>query len=119
MCVCVCAADPEAECYNHRGRDYRGLANTTLSGARCLPWNSDLLYDELHVGAAAASALKGLGEHAYCRCVLRFPLAAPRHPSTFGAKHEDFQHKFPGQFHVAARWRKKGNGAPVSHLAVS
>ncbi|XP_040038449.2 hepatocyte growth factor activator serine protease isoform X1 [Gasterosteus aculeatus] len=62
-----CGLDPEAECYNHRGRDYRGLANTTLSGARCLPWNSDLLYDELHVGAAAASALKGLGEHAYCR----------------------------------------------------
>uniref|UniRef100_A0A3Q3WMP5 Kringle domain-containing protein n=1 Tax=Mola mola TaxID=94237 RepID=A0A3Q3WMP5_MOLML len=59
----------ETECYNSRGTDYRGLVGTTVSGARCLPWNSDLLYDELHVGTVVASPLRGLGGHAYCRCV--------------------------------------------------
>lgn len=68
VCVCVCA-EPETECYNSRGTGYRGVVGTTVSGARCLPWNSDLLYDELHVGTVVASPLRGLGEHAYCRCV--------------------------------------------------
>jgi len=62
-------AEPETECYNSRGTSYRGAVGTTVSGARCLPWNSDLLFDELHVGTVAASALRGLGEHAYCRSV--------------------------------------------------
>ncbi|KAM3590553.1 uncharacterized protein V6R79_011763 [Siganus canaliculatus] len=62
-----CSLEPEAECYNSRGTGYRGVADTTLSGARCLPWNSDLLYDELHVGTVVASPRRGLGEHAYCR----------------------------------------------------
>ncbi|XP_072232860.1 hepatocyte growth factor activator [Leuresthes tenuis] len=62
-----CSLEPETECYNSRGTGYRGAVGTTVSGARCLPWNSDLLFDELHVGTVAASALRGLGEHAYCR----------------------------------------------------
>ncbi|XP_053272676.1 hepatocyte growth factor activator [Pleuronectes platessa] len=62
-----CSFEPETECYNSRGKSYRGLANTTVSGARCLAWNSDLLLDELHVGTVVASQLSGLGEHAYCR----------------------------------------------------
>uniref|UniRef100_A0A3Q3GLH9 trypsin n=1 Tax=Labrus bergylta TaxID=56723 RepID=A0A3Q3GLH9_9LABR len=62
-----CSFEPETECYNSRGRDYRGVVGTTESGAHCLPWNSDLLYDELHVGTMSSSPLKGLGEHAFCR----------------------------------------------------
>ncbi|XP_058481235.1 hepatocyte growth factor activator isoform X3 [Solea solea] len=62
-----CSVEPEAECYNGRGKSYRGLGNTTVSGTRCLSWNSDLLHDELHVGTVVASPLRGLGEHAYCR----------------------------------------------------
>ncbi|KAM6895193.1 hepatocyte growth factor activator [Lycodopsis pacificus] len=62
-----CSFEPETECYNSRGTDYRGLVGTTVSGARCVAWNSDLLYNELHVGTVVASPLKGLGEHAYCR----------------------------------------------------
>ncbi|TMS02322.1 Hepatocyte growth factor activator [Larimichthys crocea] len=62
-----CSIEPETECYNSRGTGYRGVVGTTVSGARCLPWNSDLLYDELHVGTVVASPLRGLGEHAYCR----------------------------------------------------
>ncbi|XP_078132006.1 hepatocyte growth factor activator serine protease isoform X1 [Sander vitreus] len=62
-----CSLEPETECYNSRGTDYRGLVGTTVSGARCVAWNSDLLYDELHVGTVDASSLRGLGEHAYCR----------------------------------------------------
>uniref|UniRef100_A0A3B4BG85 trypsin n=1 Tax=Periophthalmus magnuspinnatus TaxID=409849 RepID=A0A3B4BG85_9GOBI len=62
-----CSLEPRAECYSGRGAGYRGLGGTTLSGAPCLPWDSDLLYNELHVGTVAASTLKGLGRHAYCR----------------------------------------------------
>lgn len=73
MCVCVFSmrvcAEPETECYNSRGTGYRGVVGTTLSGARCLRWDSDLLYDELHVGTVVASSRRGLGEHAFCRCV--------------------------------------------------
>ncbi|XP_039996358.1 hepatocyte growth factor activator isoform X3 [Xiphias gladius] len=62
-----CSLEPETECYNSRGKGYRGLVSITASGARCLPWNSDLLHDELHVGTVVASSLRGLGEHSYCR----------------------------------------------------
>ncbi|XP_012780118.2 hepatocyte growth factor activator serine protease isoform X2 [Maylandia zebra] len=62
-----CSLEPEPECYSSRGTGYRGLVGTTVSGAQCLPWNSDLLFDELHVGTVIASPVKGLGEHAYCR----------------------------------------------------
>lgn len=76
LCLCVCA-EPETECYSSRGTGYRGVVGTTVSGARCLPWNSDLLFDELHVGTVAASPLRGLGEHAFCRCVPKgFPVAS-------------------------------------------
>uniref|UniRef100_UPI003AAB88B3 hepatocyte growth factor activator isoform X1 n=1 Tax=Centroberyx gerrardi TaxID=166262 RepID=UPI003AAB88B3 len=62
-----CSFEPETECYNNRGTDYRGVVGSTVSGAHCLPWNSDLLHDELHVGTVVAAPLRGLGEHAYCR----------------------------------------------------
>lgn len=61
------SAELNSECYNSRGTDYRGVANTTVSGGQCLTWNSDLLYDELHVGTVDASPLSGLGAHAFCR----------------------------------------------------
>ncbi|XP_054457788.1 hepatocyte growth factor activator [Anoplopoma fimbria] len=62
-----CNFEPEAECYNNKGTYYRGVVGTPVSGARCVAWNSDLLYDEFHVGTVGASLLRGLGEHAYCR----------------------------------------------------
>uniref|UniRef100_A0A3Q3KWW2 trypsin n=1 Tax=Mastacembelus armatus TaxID=205130 RepID=A0A3Q3KWW2_9TELE len=62
-----CSLEAETECYNSRGTSYRGVVGTTVSGARCLPWNSDLLHNELHVGTVVKSALKGLGEHTFCR----------------------------------------------------
>lgn len=65
---CV-SSEPETECYNSRGISYRGVVGTTVSGARCLPWNSDLLYNELHVGTVVTSRLRGLGNHSFCRCV--------------------------------------------------
>lgn len=75
FCMCVHVfAEPEAECYNSRGVGYRGVVGTTLSGVKCLPWNSDFLYDELHVGSMVASPHRGLWEHAYCRFVLWFIL---------------------------------------------
>ncbi|PWA28924.1 hypothetical protein CCH79_00012979 [Gambusia affinis] len=62
-----CSLVPETRCYTSRGTSYRGVVGTAESGARCLPWNSHLLFDELHLGTVNASALKGLGEHAFCR----------------------------------------------------
>ncbi|XP_012730165.2 hepatocyte growth factor activator [Fundulus heteroclitus] len=62
-----CSLVPETECYKSRGTGYRGVVGTTESGTRCLPWNSDLLFDELHVGTVNSPTLKGLGEHGFCR----------------------------------------------------
>ncbi|XP_028330018.1 hepatocyte growth factor activator isoform X2 [Gouania willdenowi] len=62
-----CSFEPETECYTSRGTDYRGVVDTTESGAQCLPWNSDLLFDELHVGTVNSSLMRGLGDHGYCR----------------------------------------------------
>ncbi|XP_077598262.1 hepatocyte growth factor activator serine protease isoform X2 [Stigmatopora nigra] len=62
-----CSLEPESRCYEGRGAAYRGLASTAASGAPCLPWDSELLYDELHLGTVRHAALKGLGQHAYCR----------------------------------------------------
>ncbi|XP_029522865.1 hepatocyte growth factor activator isoform X1 [Oncorhynchus nerka] len=74
VCACrpgysgpYCSIAPEVECYDNKGTDYRGVVNTTVSGALCLPWNSDLLHDELHMGTVERATLRGLGEHSYCR----------------------------------------------------
>lgn len=52
------------------GTEYRGVASTAASGLSCLAWNSDLLYQELHVDSVGTAALLGLGPHAYCRSAL-------------------------------------------------
>ncbi|CAL8327272.1 unnamed protein product [Lota lota] len=62
-----CSFEPATKCYSSRGRSYRGVVGVSLSGARCLPWNSDLLHNELHVGTVKGASLKGLGDHNYCR----------------------------------------------------
>lgn len=58
---------PTERCFLGNGTDYRGVASTSASGLSCLAWNSDLLYQELHVDSVGAAALLGLGPHAYCR----------------------------------------------------
>lgn len=74
VCLCTsgyagqyCDINQAEQCYRDSGKEYRGTANMTVSGARCLPWNSDLLYDELAVDTVDSALLRGLGEHAYCR----------------------------------------------------
>ncbi|XP_028841055.1 hepatocyte growth factor activator isoform X2 [Denticeps clupeoides] len=74
VCACkmgysgpFCSITLEAQCYEGNGTQYRGTANTTISGARCMPWNSDLLFNKLNMAAMQGADLKGLGEHAYCR----------------------------------------------------
>ncbi|XP_036439056.1 hepatocyte growth factor activator isoform X3 [Colossoma macropomum] len=62
-----CSIRPEQKCYRDNGVLYRGTANTTVSGASCLPWNSDLLYDELTVDTVHSTSLTGLGDHSFCR----------------------------------------------------
>ncbi|XP_058526311.1 hepatocyte growth factor activator [Ochotona princeps] len=74
VCACppgyagrLCNILPSQHCFLGNGTGYRGVADTTTSGLSCLPWNSDLLYQELHVDSVATAALLGLGPHAYCR----------------------------------------------------
>ena len=77
--VCVCVSVPEAVCYHDKGADYRGVVATTVAGARCLPWNSELLHDELCVDTVDSAPLRGLGEHSFCRCVDTFYHFVRRH----------------------------------------
>ncbi|XP_045690034.1 hepatocyte growth factor activator isoform X2 [Phyllostomus hastatus] len=74
VCACppghagrLCDIVPAQRCFTGNGTEYRGVASTAASGLGCLAWNSDLLYQELHVDSVAAAALLGLGPHAYCR----------------------------------------------------
>lgn len=74
VCACapghagrLCNIVPAQSCFVGNGTEYRGVASTAASGLSCLAWNSDLLYQELHVDSVAAAALLGLGPHAYCR----------------------------------------------------
>ncbi|XP_028359644.1 hepatocyte growth factor activator [Phyllostomus discolor] len=74
VCACppghagrLCDIVPTQRCFTGNGTEYRGVASTAASGLSCLAWNSDLLYQELHVDSVAAAALLGLGPHAYCR----------------------------------------------------
>ncbi|KAM5283852.1 hepatocyte growth factor activator isoform 5-T5 [Hipposideros larvatus] len=74
ICACppghagrLCNIVPAQSCFMGNGTEYRGVASTAASGLSCLAWNSDLLYQELHVDSVGAAALLGLGPHAYCR----------------------------------------------------
>uniref|UniRef100_A0A8C6YN87 Kringle domain-containing protein n=1 Tax=Nothoprocta perdicaria TaxID=30464 RepID=A0A8C6YN87_NOTPE len=58
---------PSHRCYLGNGTEYRGTVKTTISGHRCLPWNSDLLYQEFHVNSVEKAILLGLGPFSYCR----------------------------------------------------
>ncbi|XP_056103055.1 hepatocyte growth factor activator isoform X1 [Rhinichthys klamathensis goyatoka] len=62
-----CNINPREQCYRDSGAQYRGVANATVSGSSCLPWNSDLLFSELTVDTVDSAPLRGLGEHAFCR----------------------------------------------------
>uniref|UniRef100_A0A8C3QKH2 HGF activator n=1 Tax=Cyanoderma ruficeps TaxID=181631 RepID=A0A8C3QKH2_9PASS len=62
-----CNIVPSQRCYIGNGTDYRGTAKTTVSGHSCLPWNSDLLYQELHVDSIGKAVQLGLGPFPYCR----------------------------------------------------
>lgn len=72
LCVCASGLVPDEKCYKDSGVHYRGTVNTTLSGAACLPWSSDLMYNELSVDTVHDASQRGLGDHAFCRleCVL-------------------------------------------------
>ncbi|TSY83944.1 Protein Dok-7 [Bagarius yarrelli] len=74
VCACrpgyrgpYCNISPDEKCYKESGVQYRGTANTTLSGAPCLPWSSDLMYNELSVDTVNDASQRGLGDHAFCR----------------------------------------------------
>ncbi|XP_037678873.1 coagulation factor XII isoform X2 [Choloepus didactylus] len=60
----VCDVDTEASCYHGRGLSYRGLAQTTISGAPCQPWTSEATYRNV---SAEQARNWGLGGHAFCR----------------------------------------------------
>nr|XP_015200289.1 PREDICTED: hepatocyte growth factor activator [Lepisosteus oculatus] len=74
VCACrtghsgpYCSITPDVRCYSDNGTEYRGTAQKTISGATCLPWSSDLLHNEVHLGNVEDAALVGLGDHNFCR----------------------------------------------------
>ncbi|KAF4071452.1 hypothetical protein AMELA_G00273420 [Ameiurus melas] len=74
VCACrpgfrgpYCSISPEEKCYKDRGVQYRGTANVTLSGAPCLPWSSDLMYNELSPDTVHDASQRGLSDHSFCR----------------------------------------------------
>uniref|UniRef100_A0A8D0G825 HGF activator n=1 Tax=Sphenodon punctatus TaxID=8508 RepID=A0A8D0G825_SPHPU len=54
-------------CYVGNGTEYRGIVKKTESGYHCVPWNSDWLYQELHVDTVEKAVQLGLGPYSYCR----------------------------------------------------
>ncbi|XP_069059575.1 hepatocyte growth factor activator [Pleurodeles waltl] len=63
-----CNIDPNKKCYYRNRADmYRGTERTTQSGSECIPWNSDLLFDEMRSDLVEDAIEKGLGSHPYCR----------------------------------------------------
>ncbi|KAG8453440.1 hypothetical protein GDO86_000170 [Hymenochirus boettgeri] len=63
-----CSINIEQTCYDYdNATEYRGVEKKTHSGHSCLPWNSDMLYDEIHAGQGTEFLDKGLGSHPYCR----------------------------------------------------
>ncbi|XP_029447791.1 hepatocyte growth factor activator isoform X2 [Rhinatrema bivittatum] len=63
-----CNIDATQKCYiSNNAAGYRGTVKTTLSGHHCMRWNSDLLYQELHVDSIENAVQRGVGSHPYCR----------------------------------------------------
>ncbi|KAL8207670.1 UNVERIFIED_CONTAM: hypothetical protein K2H54_060521 [Gekko kuhli] len=62
-----CNIDPSQRCYRGNATNYKGVMRKTTSGHHCLPWNSDLLYEELHLDTVENHVQLGLGPHSYCR----------------------------------------------------
>ncbi|KAM4709851.1 hepatocyte growth factor activator [Discoglossus pictus] len=61
-----CNIDIKERCYDNAA-EYRGVVKKTLSGHSCLPWNADILYEEIHIRSETDFIHKGMGSHSYCR----------------------------------------------------
>ncbi|XP_013011708.1 coagulation factor XII [Cavia porcellus] len=59
-----CDLDTTASCYEGRGLSYRGMARTTVSGAKCQRWASEATYRNM---TAEQALRRGLGHHTFCR----------------------------------------------------
>ncbi|XP_069892583.1 coagulation factor XII isoform X1 [Dipodomys merriami] len=59
-----CELDMEAKCYEGRGLSYRGLAQTTVSGAPCQRWSFEATFRNM---TQQQALIWGLGQHAFCR----------------------------------------------------
>ncbi|XP_077326049.1 tissue-type plasminogen activator [Lithobates pipiens] len=55
------------DCYSERGTSYRGSSSVTISGARCLRWDSALVKNKVFNAWSGKSRSQGLGTHNYCR----------------------------------------------------
>ncbi|XP_054834315.1 coagulation factor XII isoform X2 [Eublepharis macularius] len=63
----LCDIDHSHTCYSGNGHLYRGMAQSTLSGEPCLPWDSPILFHEFSSNTVNNAVSLGLGAHAFCR----------------------------------------------------
>ncbi|XP_062977060.1 coagulation factor XII [Elgaria multicarinata webbii] len=62
----LCDIGHNQTCYIGNGHLYRGMAQSSLSGTPCLPWDSPFLHKEYSINSTNAASL-GLGTHSFCR----------------------------------------------------
>uniref|UniRef100_A0A8C5QYR9 Plasminogen activator n=1 Tax=Leptobrachium leishanense TaxID=445787 RepID=A0A8C5QYR9_9ANUR len=64
--VSACSSGSRA-CYYDRGTTYRGSQSVTLSGSRCLRWDSPLVQPKVFTAWHNNARGFGIGSHNYCR----------------------------------------------------
>lgn len=62
-----CEIHQKETCYTGNGIGYRGTGNTTVSGAPCLHWDSDIIEHEVSMYGGHRGKVHGIDSHPYCR----------------------------------------------------
>ncbi|XP_076126390.1 tissue-type plasminogen activator [Alosa pseudoharengus] len=63
----TCATEPNLECAVGTGRSYRGTADVTKSGSKCLPWDSPATTRKFYNAWRSDARQLGLASHNFCR----------------------------------------------------
>ncbi|XP_068133198.1 coagulation factor XII [Hyperolius riggenbachi] len=62
-----CEINKNENCISGNGESYSGTANTTVTGAACMNWESDVIEDAIAKYSEHHKKKHGIGDHSYCR----------------------------------------------------